>query len=122
MTDAQDCIRNPYPKLFTAAQWRQLLRNDAHDSLKRRPVVKLFTPDAQATWLLFSVSPDAPDIAFGLCDLGMGFPELGSVSLAELSTLRGPLGLPVERDRYCTLNLSLGDYADRASTLRRIET
>ncbi|MDB5723494.1 MAG: transposase, partial [Novosphingobium sp.] len=32
------------------------------------PVVKLFTPDAGATWLLTELDPDEPDIAFGLCD------------------------------------------------------
>ena len=43
------------------------------------PVVKLFTPDANCTWLLTELDPDYPDIAFGLCDLGMQCPELGSV-------------------------------------------
>ena len=46
------------------------------------------------------IDPDAPALAFGLCDLGLGFPELGSVSLSELAALRGRLGLPVERDLY----------------------
>lgn len=44
------------------------------------PVVKLFTPDANATWLLTEIDPENPDLAFGLCDLG--HPELGWVSLA----------------------------------------
>jgi hypothetical protein len=63
-------------------------------------VVKLFTPDAGATWLLSELDPDSSDRAFGLCDLGLGSPELGYVSLSELTTLRGRLGLPVERDRF----------------------
>jgi hypothetical protein len=53
------------------------------------PVVKLFTPDAACTWVLTELDPDDPDIAFGLCDLGIGFPELGSVSLSELASIRG---------------------------------
>jgi hypothetical protein len=64
------------------------------------PVVKLFTPDGAATWLLSELDPDDPDLAFGLCDLGLGFPELGYVRLSELEALRGGLGLPVERDRH----------------------
>lgn len=44
--------------------------------------------------------PECPDIAFGLCDLGMGFPELGSVSISEIQSVRGNLGLPIERDKY----------------------
>lgn len=41
------------------------------------PVVKLFTPDANATWLLTEVDVEDPDILFCLCDLGVGSPELG---------------------------------------------
>jgi len=59
------------------------------------PVVKLFTPDAACTWLLSELDPEEPDIAFGLCDLGMGCPELGSVRISELEAVRGRLGLPV---------------------------
>jgi Protein of unknown function (DUF2958) len=64
------------------------------------PLVKLFTPDANATWLLTEIDPEAPDLAFGLCCLGLGNPELGSVSLSELASVRGPMGLPVERDMH----------------------
>lgn len=78
-------------------------------------------PDGGATWLIASVFPEEPELAFDLCDLGLGFPELGYVSLAELAGLRGQLGLAVERERYCTLNRSLQEYADQADQLRRIE-
>jgi hypothetical protein len=59
-----------------------------------KPVVKLFTPDAQCTWLLTELDPDH-ELALGLCDLGMGEPELGHVSLTELRTVRAKLGLPI---------------------------
>ena len=36
-----------------------------------RPVVKLFNPCGAATWLLTEIDPEAPEVAFGLCDLGM---------------------------------------------------
>jgi hypothetical protein len=75
------------------------------------PVVKLFTPDAQCTWLLTELDPADPDIAFGLCDLGMGFPELGSVSIAELAAVRGPLGLAVERDLHFVATKTISAYA-----------
>ena len=78
------------------------------------PVIKLFTPDAGCTWLLTELDPDDPDIAFGLCDLGMGSPELGSVSIAELEAVRGPLGLQVERDRHFVAMLTLSQYAAEA--------
>jgi len=78
------------------------------------PVVKLFTPDAACTWLLTELDPDDPDIAFGLCDLGMGFPELGSVRISELESIRGRLGLPVERDLHFAPMKTLSAYADEA--------
>ena len=64
---------------------RQSLENDDFDP---PPVVKLFTPDAGATWLLTEIDPDDHDHAFGLCDLGLGAPEIGWVSLGELATVR----------------------------------
>ena len=101
-------------KLITNQQRSKLLDNGAatargeeHDP---RPVVKLFTPDANATWLLTELDPTDPDLAFGLCDLGLGSPELGYVRLSELSALRGPLGLCVERDRYFVADRPLSAY------------
>ena len=85
------------------------------------PVVKLFTPDAQCTWLLTELDSEEPDIAFGLCDLGMGCPELGSVRISEIESVRGPLGLPVERDRYFTATKSISAYAAEARQHDRIK-
>src|ERR1700736_5243428 len=79
------------------------------------PVVKLFTPDAGCTWLLTELDPEQPDIAFGLCDLGQGFPELGRVGLAELEALRGPGGLRIERDLFFKPVKTLQAYADEAA-------
>lgn len=107
-------------KLFTLEQQRRLLANGAataaaleagQDAPDHKPVVKLFTPDANCTWLLSEIDPEEPDIAFGLCDLGMQCAELGSVSLAELSALRGRLGLPVERDLGFAADYPLIVYA-----------
>jgi len=78
------------------------------------PVVKLFTPDGGCTWLLTEIDPEDADIAFGLCDLGFGCPELGSVSLSELESVRGQLGLPIERDLYFAATKTLSAYVDEA--------
>ncbi|EMS96373.1 hypothetical protein H009_17963 [Agrobacterium tumefaciens str. Cherry 2E-2-2] len=76
------------------------------------PVVKLFTPDAAATWLLTEAFPEGDDIRlFGLCDLGLGSPELGYVMLSEIEDVRGGLGLPVERDLYFRAEYRLSSYA-----------
>ena len=65
------------------------------------PAVYVFTPDAGATWVLWEYSADEGN-AFGLCDLGLGFPEMGYVSVPELEALRGKFGLPVEVDTTVT--------------------
>jgi len=101
--------------LLTDALRQQLLNNGAvPDGSDHKPVVKLFTPDAAATWLITEMYPDDPDILFGLCDLGVGCPELGTVSFSELKSVRGKLNLPVERDLHFTAKYPLSVYAEAA--------
>ena len=105
-------------KLLTKAQNDKMLKNgirsNEEDNFDPQPVVKFFTPDGSATWLLTELDPDDNDIAFGLCDLGMGCPELGSVRISELTSARGPLGLPIEHDLYFTAEYPLSAYAKLA--------
>jgi Protein of unknown function (DUF2958) len=84
------------------------------------PVVKLFCPWNGATWLLTELDPEDPDIAFGLCDLGMGFPELGSVRLSELAAIVDPGGLRIERDVHFRPVMTLQGYAEAAQREQRI--
>jgi hypothetical protein len=84
------------------------------------PVVKLFCPWNAATWLLTELDPNDPDIAFGLCDLGMGFPELGAVSLSELEDVSWPNALRIERDLHFTASKTLSAYAEEAHRHQRI--
>ncbi len=88
--------------------------NEDGDTHNFWPVVKLFCPWGAATWLLTELDPEEPDIAFGLCDLGFGCPELGSVRLSELAAVRGPGGLTIERDQHFKATKSLTAYADEA--------
>ena len=81
-------------KLLTKEHVRRLRSNGQQNSreeghLDLQPVVKLFTPDAQCTWLLSEIDPEDPDRAFGLCDLGQGYPELGWVRLTDIRGIRG---------------------------------
>ena len=58
--------------------------------------VKFFTPDSNWTW--YASEFDGEDIFFGLV---VGFEvELGYFSLSELQSVRGPWGLPIERDLH----------------------
>ncbi|WP_345797197.1 DUF2958 domain-containing protein [Castellaniella sp. MT123] len=101
--------------LITDEQRAQLLANGRARAEGRdidpAPVVKLFTPDAHATWLLTELDPEDGDTAFGLCDIGIGMPELGTVRISELASIVGPLKLPIERDLYFVAKRSLSDYA-----------
>jgi hypothetical protein len=47
-------------------------------------------------------------------------PELGFVDLRELSDVRGPLGLSVERDLHFVATKALSQYAEEADQLSRI--
>ena len=58
--------------------------------------LKLYTPDSSFTF--WATEFDGKDIFFGLVE-GQE-KELGYFSLKELEKVRGPLGLPIERDRY----------------------
>lgn len=87
-----------FMKLLTHAARRALPGIGATESqgLSTLARVKLFTPDSSWTWYVTEF--DGEDLLFGLVD---GFEaELGYFSLSELTQLRGPLGLPVERDRF----------------------
>ncbi len=64
--------------------------------LDAQALVKFFTPDAGWTW--YASEFDGEDLFFGLV-IGHEI-ELGYFSLSELESVRGPWGLPIERDRF----------------------
>ena len=85
-------------KLLTKEVLRKLPKLYSQESkgLEAIAVVKFFTPDSSWTW--YATEFDGKDTFFGLVD---GFEkELGYFSLSELQSVRGKLGLPIERDMY----------------------
>jgi hypothetical protein len=87
------------------------------------PVVKLFNPTGPGTWLITELDPDG-DTMFGLCDLDMGSPELGSVSLREITSVTLPFGLTIERDVHFEGRLPISRWADiarRTGSIRKAE-
>ena len=104
--------------LITEEQRRDLLHNGGLAASGAHtdpwPVVKLFTPDAHATWLLVQLDPRDEDTAYGLCDLGMGAPRLDHVRLSDLQNIRGPRNLPVLRDTHWAPQRPLSEYVRRA--------
>ena len=103
-------------------QQRQLLMErgrvgDLEKLLDDPPVIKLHTPNAGATWLISAIDPADRERAWGLCDTGMGTPELGWVSLAELAGLHDRFGVEVCRDEAFRPSANLGVYASVAARL-----
>jgi hypothetical protein len=118
--------------LLTKAQRTKLIANGAANIVNRdrdgrttdfKPVVKFFCPWGAATWLvseMTDVTPDGDAVLFGLCDLGFGTPEMGYVTLGELMSVKRPGGLGIERDRWFTATMTVGEYAEKARAEGRI--
>lgn len=117
--------------------WKQIVRREDIEKLEQqyreqepvkgtkaeidhKPAVKLFNPVGAGTWLLSELEPGT-SIAFGLCDLGVQCPELGSVDLEELASIRLRLGLHIERDRHFRTDRTLSEYATEANRLGYIK-
>lgn len=100
--------------LVTTEQRAQLLvvgtARAAGQKAEPLPVVRLFTPDAHATWLLAALDPGDGDTAWGLIDLGLGMPALGTVKLSDLAGIVGPRQQPVMRDCYFSPARTLSEY------------
>ena len=101
-------------RFITEDERRQLLEHGearaAGRAIDPLPVVRLFTPDAHATWLLAWLDPADGDTATGVVDLGLGMPELGEIKLSDLASIVGPNKLPVMRDRYFKAVRPLSEY------------
>lgn len=100
---------NRQQKVLTAAQYKQLVANHENRAENAQPVVKLFHPFSPATWLLSELDPET-GIAFGLCDLGFGTPEVGYVSLHEIMSL----GV-VNRDLHFKSDKTIMEWLDHAN-------
>ena len=101
-------------RLITDEERAQLLAHGQARAAGRAvdplPVVRLFTPDAHATWLLVTLDPADGDTAYGLIDLGISMPELGTVKLSDLASIVGPRQQPVMRDLYFQAVRPLSEY------------
>jgi hypothetical protein len=106
-------------KLLTKSLREKLIAN--HNENQQRleiprdfqPVVKFFNPTGSGTWLITELDPET-NLMFGLCDLGMGYPEIGYVSFDELREVRCAFGLGIERDMHWKASKTLSAYADEA--------
>jgi|GEM_PF-318315 len=118
-------------KLFTTEILASLTANAVATKLKQIedgtepdhvPVVKIFNPAGAATWL-FTEIDEYGETLFGLCDMGLGMPELGYASRKEIESIRVPIRLGglvlgaigLERDLHFKPEYPLSVYAKAAS-------
>ena len=119
MEDKRGLIRDAdLERLIANGRAQEPVRGSSRE-IDHQPIVRLYLPFSNCCWLLTEVEPDDHDIAFGLCDLGMGFPELGSVWLPELAELRVQ-GLRVLQDVDWRPNRTLNEYAKVARAHQQI--
>lgn len=89
----------------------RLLANGRQRDVDHVPVVKFFNPLGEGVWLATELDADG-DTLFGLADIG--FPELGSFSLEELTSIRLPFGMGIERDVLFTGDFPISIWAEAA--------
>jgi len=97
--------------LLTENLRARLLANGRQREIDHVPVVKFFNPLGAGVWLATELDAEG-DILFGLADLG--YPELGSFSLEELTSLRLPFGMGIERDILFTGDFPISVWAEAA--------
>lgn len=88
-----------------------LLANGHDRDADHIPVVKFFNPLGEGVWLATELDADG-DTLFGLADLG--YPELGSFSLEDLTSVRLPFGMGIERDILFQTDLPISVWARAA--------
>lgn len=86
---------------------------EAHDPF---PTVRLHVPGTGTFWLLTELDPDDPDLAWGLCDLGLGAPALDHVRMSDLAALPGqPVVCDASFVAHQSLNAYLREAQDRSA-------
>lgn len=97
--------------LLTDDQRDLLLANGRQRDVDHMPVVKFFNPLGEGVWLATELDADG-DTLFGLADIG--YPELGSFSLEELTSIRLPFRIGIERDIHFTGDFPISVWAEAA--------
>ena len=106
------------------ATLRENSKNSRRSEHDPQPVVHLYLTETCHQWLLTEI--DGDDVAFGLCDLGVGCPELGYVDLHEV--LAAALSVSREQRRNIELRCNstfraiapLTRYVEQARRAQRI--
>lgn len=97
--------------LLTDDLRERLLANGRDPGADHVPVVKFFNPLGEGVWLATELDADG-DTLYGLADLGD--PEIGSFSLLEMTSVRLPFGMGIERDILFATDLPLSVWTEAA--------
>ena len=97
-----------YPQVQNSEAFRKFILWGCQGVESKPPTArwKFFDPCGAATWYISEAEEvlhmdGTEDLQmFGWCDMGLGFPELGYVMLSDLASVKGPLGLGIERDIF----------------------
>ncbi len=107
--------------LFTDEQYQQLLKNGSEPDKNYPPVAHLYMPWGNGEWLVSEIDPKFPQIAFGLCDLGTGHPELRYIDLVELQSVEiGPFQISVHNNSLFEGKYPMSVYASASKVCGRI--
>ena len=97
--------------LLTDDLRERLLANGRDRGADHVPVAKFFDPLGEGVWLATELDADG-DTLFGLADLG--YPELGSFSLEEMTSIRLPFDMGIERDILFSGDFPISGWAEAA--------
>jgi len=98
-------LADTFPKLYEQ-------QDKADDAVVH---AKYFTPDSSWTWYCLEYCSESGDM-FAWVDSGY-CQEYGYVNLREMESVRGPLGVRIERDLYLPAGFTIAD----AKRLHRTE-
>ncbi len=87
------------------------VRTASDEDYDPQPVVRLYVPGSLASWLLTELDPDDHDLAYGLCDVGLGSPKLDYVRLSDLIEI---IGDELQLDTAFEARQSLSAYLEEA--------
>ena len=117
-----DVTRADVENLLDATGLAALRENSKHchkQGHDPQPVVHLYLPGSNHQWLLTELHTH-DDVAFGLCDLGAGFPELGYVDLREVLAAAASVNAELRCNLAFRPVAPLSVYAEQARRAQRI--
>ena len=117
-----DVTRADVENLLGATRLAALRENSKHchkQGHDPQPVAHLYLPGSNHQWLLTELHTH-DDVAFGLCDLGAGFPELGYVDLREVLAATASVNAELRCNLAFRPVAPLSEYAEQARRAQRI--